>query len=52
MENKILFVKNIKEGNNDLMKKSLRNLRKDEDTAKIKDKENEKKKQDKQDERK
>ena len=39
MENKILFVKNINEGNNELMKKILRNMRKDEDIAKIKNKE-------------
>ena len=36
MENKILFVKNINEGNNELMEKILRNMRKDEDIAKIK----------------
>ena len=39
MENKILFVKNINEGNNKLMKKILSNMRKDEDIAKIKNKE-------------
>ena len=41
MENKILFVKNIKEGNNELMKEILRNMRKDEDIAKIKNEEKE-----------
>ena len=39
MENKILFVKNIHEGNNERMKKILRNMRKDEDIAKIRNKE-------------
>merc|ERR1712121_480659 len=41
MENKILFVKNIMEGNNKLMKEILSNMRKDEDTAKMKNKEKE-----------
>ena len=40
MENKILFVKNTNEGNNELMKKILRNMRKDKDIAKIKKKRN------------
>ena len=42
MENKILFAKNIKEGNNELMKDILRNMRKDEVIAKTKNKDNEK----------
>ena len=41
MENKISFIKNINEGNNVLMKEILRNMRKDDDIAKIKNKENE-----------
>ena len=41
MENKILFVKNIRKGNNELMKNIVRNLRIDKDTAKIKNKEKE-----------
>merc|ERR1712121_445898 len=41
MENKILFAKNIKEGNNELMKDILRNMRKDEDIATIKNEEKE-----------
>ena len=41
MENKIIFVKNIKEVFNELIKLILKNMRKDEDIAKIKNKENE-----------
>ena len=41
MENKILFVKNIKEGNNELMKEILKSMRKDEDIAKMKNEEKE-----------
>ena len=41
MENKILLVKNIMEGSNELMKEILSNMRKDEDIAKMKNKEKE-----------
>ena len=41
MENKISFIKNINEVDNVLMKEILRNMRKDDDIAKIKNKENE-----------
>merc|ERR1712215_86149 len=41
MENKIIFIKNIKEGNNELMKEILRNMRRDEDIAKMKNEEKE-----------
>ena len=36
MENKILFVKNIEEGNNELRNEILRNMRKGEDITKKK----------------
>merc|ERR1712215_327714 len=39
MENKILFVKNINEGNDELMKEILKSMRKYEDMAKMKKKE-------------
>merc|ERR1712179_319988 len=41
MENKILFLKNIQEGRNELMKEIVRNMRKDEDHAKKENKEKE-----------
>ena len=42
MENKILFVKSIKEGNNELMKEIIKKMRRDEDNAKKKNEEKEK----------
>merc|ERR1711888_40940 len=43
MENKILFVKSIIEGNNELMKEIIKKMRRDEDNAKKKNEEKERK---------
>merc|ERR1711874_867856 len=48
MENKILFLKSIQEGENNLMKVIIKKMREDEDNAKRVNKENERKRKEKE----
>ena len=52
MENKILFLKNIQEGENKLMKKIIKKMREDEDNAKRVNKEKERKRDERERKRK